>query len=254
MGRVTKQFIIGSKWSGKYGDLIILEYENKSKILVKFLLTGFEKYTNASAIRKGTVKDPYFPTVASVGSIGNTTSSVNGKVKNSYHTWRGIISRCYEYKKNTQTYFGKVEVCKEWWCFENFEKWYDEHYIEGYQVDKDLTVLGSKIYSPETCSFIPNRINCIMGKKDYNTVRKHLNLPVGVSYHVRDEKYTAQCFDGEKLQHFGYHDTPEGAFIAYKNFKERLIKSVAEESYKLGEISQTVYENLINYEVTPFYE
>lgn len=253
MGRCTKQFLIGSKWSGKYGDMMVLEYIDKKKVLVKFVLTGFEKYTDASAIRSGTVKDPYFPTVASVGSIGNTTSSVNGKVKTSYHTWRGIISRCYEFKKSTQTYFGKVEVCKEWLCFENFEKWYDENYIEGFQVDKDLTVIGAKIYSPETCSFIPNKINCIMGKKDYNTVRKHLGLPVGVSYHVRDGKYTAQCFDGNKLQHFGYHDTPEDAFNAYKTYKEGLIKRVAEEYYSLGEINEVVYNNLITYVVTPYY-
>lgn len=253
MVRVTKQFSVGSKWCGKYGDLIVLNYINKKKVLVKFILTGFEKYTDASAIRRGTVKDPYFPTVASVGSIGNTTSSVDGKVKTSYHTWRGIISRCYEYKKTTQTYFGKVEVCKEWLCFENFEKWYDENYIEGFQVDKDLTVIGSKIYSPETCSFIPNRINCIMGKKDYNTVRKHLDLPVGVSYHLRDGKYTAQCFDGEKLQHLGYHDTPESAFTAYRTYKESLIKRVAEEYYSSGEINETVYNNLITYVVTPYY-
>ncbi len=254
MSRGTKQFVIGSKWGGRYGDLVIKEYTNKKKILVKFILTGFEKYTDASAIRKGSVKDPYFPTVASVGSIGNTPSSINGKVKSSYHTWRGIISRCYEYKKTTQTYFGKIEVCKEWWCFENFEKWYDEHYVEGFQVYKDLTILWSKLYSPETCSFIPNRINCIMGKKDYNTVRKHLDLPVGVSYHVRDEKYTAQCFDGEKLQHFGYHDTPESAFQSYKIFKESLIKSVAEDYYNSGEINLAVYKNLSNYIVTPYYE
>ncbi len=253
MGKVTKQFLIGSKWSGKYGDLLVKEYHNKHKILVQFLISGFEKYTNASAIRNGNVKDPYFPTVATVGCIGNTTASVGGKVKTSYHTWRGMICRCYEYNKRSQTYFGKVKVCKDWWCFENYEKWYDEYYIEGFQVDKDLTVIGAKIYSPETCCFIPNRINCIMGKKDYNTVRKHIGLPVGVSYHTRDDKYTAQCFDGDKLQHFGYHDTPESAFAAYKLFKELTIRSVAKEYYKSGDINGVVYNNLINYEVTPFY-
>lgn len=254
MGRNTKQFLVGSVWDGKYGNLIVKDYINKNKVLVRFINTGYEKFTDSSAIRKGTVKDPYFPTVAGVGCIGNTTSSVNGKVKGSYHVWRGMMSRCYEYKKSSRTYYGEVEVCKEWWCFEVYEKWYNENYIEGYQVDKDLTIAGSKIYSPETCCFIPNRINCIMGKKKYNTIRRHENLPVGVSYHIRDGKFTAQCFDGDKLQHFGYHDTPDSAFSAYKEFKEELIKSIALEYYESGSISNAVYKSLMNYKVTPFYE
>ena len=127
MSKVIKKFAVGSRWGGKYGDLVIVEYSLFKKVKVKFIKTGHEKYTNAAAIRNGTVKDPYFPSVSLVGCIGNTTSSVNGKVKHSYHTWRGMICRCYEYSKSSQTYFGKVEVCKDWWCFENYEKWYDEN-------------------------------------------------------------------------------------------------------------------------------
>lgn len=253
MSKNTKQFLIGSEWESNYGRLVVVDYINKSKILVRFLLTGFEKYTNASSIRSGSVKDPYYPTVAKVGCIGNTTASINGKVKTSYHTWRGMLSRCYEYKKSTRTYFGKVTVAEVWWCYEVFEKWFDENYIEGYKLDKDLTILGSTTYSPETCSFIPNKINCLLGKKDTakGDLIRHSGLPVGVSYHVRDDKYTSQCFDGEKLQHFGYHDTPESAFLAYKEFKERLLRKVAEDAYNKGEINKTVYENLHNYEITP---
>lgn len=251
MGRGTKQFLIGTKWSNRYGDLIIKEYYNKRKILVQFVNTGYERYTDASSIRNGAVKDPYHPTVSVVGSIGSTTSSIGGKVKRSYHTWRGMLARCYEYADTAKTYYGKVEVCKDWWCFENYEKWYNDNFIDGYEIDKDFTELGCKLYSPETCCFIPAKINAIMGKKTYNTVRKHEGLSVGVSYHVRDEKYTAQCFDGEKLQHFGYHSTPESAFKAYKTFKENLIKRVAQEYYDRGEINETVYTNLMNYEVQP---
>lgn len=252
MSKYTRQFFKDSEWSNKYGNLIIVDYINKNKILVKFLLTGFEKYTNASAIRNGSVKDPYFPTVAKVGYKGNTTSSVNGKVKNSYHTWRGMLSRCYEYKESTKTYFEKVEVCKEWWCFETFERWYGENYIEGFKLDKDLTVIGSNLYSPDTCSFIPNRINCVLGRKDYHTGLKHQGLPVGVSYHKRDKKYTSQYFDGEKLQHLGYYSTPESAFRIYKNSKEAILKDLAQEYFDKGEISLSVYNNLMDYEVLPY--
>jgi hypothetical protein len=248
---MPRKLIEGEVYENKYGSFKVLSYLNKNNVIVQFLKTGSIKTTNSCNALSGRVKDQYHPTVAGVGCIGNTTSSVDGKVKHSYHTWRGMLERCYNPKKKQNTYYGVVSVCKEWWCFEEYEKWYDEHFIEGFQVDKDFTVMGCNLYSPDTCCFIPNKINAILGKKTYNTVRKHIGLPVGVSYHVRDEKYTSQCYDGNKLQHFGYHDTPEDAFLAYKPMKESYIQDAAQECYAKGEINETVYNNLMSYEVTP---
>lgn len=250
--RYSKIFNIGDTWSTNYGDLTIVGYHNNSRIKVKFTATNFEKYTNAGAIKRGNVKDPYHPTVAGVGSIGLTRSNIKGgKVKKSYHAWRGMLSRCYEKSDKENTYYGKVIVCEEWKCFEEYEKWYDENSIEGYEVDKDLTVLGCNYYSPKTCSFIPNKINAILGKKTFNTVRKHVGLPVGVSYHKRDQVYTAQCYDGDRLNHLGYHDTAEEAFAAYKTFKEAALAREATSHYQQGKISEQVYNNLINYKINP---
>lgn len=252
--RKSKKFVQGSIWDSNYGQLEILEYINKSKILIKFLNTGYERYTSASNIHSGSVRDVYYPTVVGVGFLGETTVSVNGKVKSSYHVWRGMLYRCYDIDNYAPTYFNIVVVCEDWKCYAVFEKWYDENYVDGFYLDKDLTVLDCKIYSPETCCFIPNKLNCILGRKDLSKAKVHKNLPVGVSYHVRDEKYTSQCFDGDKLQHFGYHDTPEEAFSVYKTFKESLLKTLAEDYYTKGIINQTVYDNLINYEVKPYFE
>jgi hypothetical protein len=248
---MPRKLIEGSVYEGTYGSFKVLEYRSKKEVIVQFTKTGTIRKTSSSAALSGRVKDTYFPTVAGVGCIGNTTSSVNGKIKASYHTWRGMLRRCYQDSGTAKTYYGIISVCKDWWCYEVYEKWYNDNVIEGFQVDKDFTVVGCKIYSPETCCFIPNKINAILGKKTNNTVRIHEGLPVGVSYHIRDKKYTSQCFDGDKLQHFGYHDTPEEAFLAYKPMKEVYIKSAAHEYYTKGDISEAVYRNLMEYEVTP---
>ena len=46
-------------------------------------------------------------------------------------------------------------VCEEWKHFSNFKKWFDENYIEGFDIDKDILIKGNKVYSPEACSFVP---------------------------------------------------------------------------------------------------
>lgn len=250
---MPRKLLCGVVYPNKYGSFEVVEYKSKKEVTIKFCATGSVKKTNSVACLKGRVKDLYFPSVVGVGFIGNTTSSLDGKVKNSYHVWRGMLRRCYQDTGEAKTYFGIVKVCDEWLSFEEYEKWYDDNYIEGYEVDKDFTSPLIKIYSPDTCSFIPNKINAIIGKKKYNTVRIHKGLPVGVSYHIRDNKYTSQCWDGVKLQHFGYHDNPTDAFLAYKVFKESLIKSVAKEYYQKGSISKEIYENLMSYIVTPYY-
>jgi hypothetical protein len=248
---MPRKLLEGSVYEGKYGSFIVLKYKTKKEVTIQFVATGTIKVTNSAACLAGTAKDVYYPTVAGVGFIGNTTSSVLGKVKGSYHTWRGMLRRCYQDHGTAKTYYETVFVCKDWWCFEVYEKWYDANFIEGFEIDKDFTVLDCKLYSPATCCFIPNKINAILGKKTYNTVRKHKGLPCGVSYHIRDEKYTSQCFDGEKLQHYGYHDTPESAFLAYKPNKEGYIRATAQYFYEKGDINDVVYNNLMTYEVTP---
>ena len=64
---------------------------------------------------------------------------INGKIIKSYDVWHSMIERCYSKKshKKRPTYIG-CKVHKEWLYFSNFKKWFDENYIEGYELDKDI--------------------------------------------------------------------------------------------------------------------
>ena len=55
------------------------------------------------------------------------------------------------------------------------------------------------------------------------------------------------CGTGEKDRYLGYYNTPEEAFLVYKEAKEKRIKEVANK-WK-GKISDNVYEALINWHV-----
>jgi hypothetical protein len=242
-----RKYVKGSKWPGRYGDMEVLEYIDKRRVLVKFIETGFEKYTDANSVGRGTAKDPYYKSVCGVGCIGESCTSKNGKVKQSYFIWRGMLRRCYDLNDRSDTYYGKITVCDEWLVFAVFEKWFEDHYIDGFDLDKDLTVFGSKTYSPTTCSFIPTRINCLIGKKERSKACKYPDLPTGVSYHKKMELYTAQCYDG-KLISLGSYATAVEAEKVYKSYKKNLITSVAKEYYRRGEINTAVYKTLLNYE------
>ena len=254
---MPRKYDKGYKCSGKYGDFEVLEYVSKKRVLVRFTKTNHEKWTDTKSILAGTVKDPFFPNLHGVGCIGNTTSSLNVDgstvVKKSYTTWEHMLRRCYATNTNLDKTYKDCSVCPEWLCFENYEVWYDANYKEGFEVDKDLKYLGNRVYSPETCTFIPSRINSMVGFKTFNSARKESNagLPVGVSYHKRDDVYTAQCYDGDRLVSLGYHENPDEAFSAYREFKLKMIRSISSSYYKEGVISFEIYSNLQNCTIHP---
>lgn len=106
------------------------------------------------------------------------------------------------------------------------------------ELDKDILIKGNKIYSPETCVFIPSSIN-----KSFETNKKRRGkCPIGV-YETKDNKYASSY----KGKHLGRYQTKEEAFQVYKQFKEKGIKEVADK-YK-DKIPNKLYEALYKYEV-----
>lgn len=79
--------------------------------------------------------------------------------KKALDRWHSMIKRCYNPNDKSYKYYGAkgVYVCDEWLVFSNYLKWFLDHYIEGFQVDKDLS--NSNGYSPDTCMFISQEDN-----------------------------------------------------------------------------------------------
>lgn len=40
------------------------------------------------------------------------------------------------------------------------ENW--KPHMEGWHLDKDILLKGNKVYSPETCAFVPAKINSLL--------------------------------------------------------------------------------------------
>jgi hypothetical protein len=99
-----------------------------------------------------------------------------------YARWSLMLNRCYSSKfhKNHPTYIG-CSVCPEWHKFSNFRLWMIEQKWEGMELDKDLLVRGNKVYSPDTCCFLPKTVNNIFGG---SKKQKNVNLPEGVNMSI----------------------------------------------------------------------
>jgi hypothetical protein len=238
----------------KYGSkMTIVDYISATNIIVQFD-NGFKIKTAYKCFQKGEVTNLYDKTVYEVGYLGegNYKTKVNGVQEIKYKIWKGILQRCYNKKRKSElpTYKDCV-VCDEWLNYQNFAKWYDDNYykIEGQrmELDKDILYKGNKIYSPETCVFAPKYINTLFIK--HNATRG--KYPLGVNYHKDTKRYEASCstLKNNKIKEvfLGYHDTSEKAFEAYKTFKEKYIKEVADE-YK-NKIPQKLYDAMYNWKV-----
>lgn len=160
-----------------------------------------------------------------------------------YRAWCSMLRRCY----GNQTSWIGCSVTPQWHHFSAFLKWAKENgFKKGYHLDKDILVKGNKLYSPETCCFVPREINDMMVKGN-SLNRKHL---LGVSqrgrlWYAAHGSSLIKGYNGN----LGYFQTKEEAFAAYKASKERYIKMVATKYFNDNLITEKVYNALITYEV-----
>lgn len=162
-----------------------------------------------------------------------------------YQTWRNMIWRCYRINPTSrEKSYQECDVCEEWLYFSNFKKWFDKNYVFGYALDKDILIKGNKVYSPETCCFIPSEINLLI----QDNKGRRSPYAKGVSIDKRDGGYNAVFWDGVKKTS-RRANTIKDAFSLYKQSKELHIKRVAIKYFQEGKITQKVYQALIDYDV-----
>jgi len=191
--------------------------------------------------------------VRGIGSNDNKyPANKDSKPVKEYDLWHGMLRRCMpEYQNKNQTYIG-VTCSENFKSYSFFYEWCQTQIGFGntdengssWQLDKDLLVRGNKVYSEYFCVFVPQRVNSLLTKNDATRGE----FPVGVSWHKSHKKFQSKCRTGGGERKFlGYFNTTQEAFLAYKTYKEALIKEVANE-YK-NQLDPRVYEALMNYEV-----
>lgn len=174
---------------------------------------------------------------------------VNGKAINSYAVWRSMLCRCYSsyYHGEKPTYIG-CSVCDEWKYFTNFKNWYDENYVEGFVLDKDILIEGNKVYSADTCRFVPPYLNSLL--TDHRNARGE--FPIGVRpqkvssvFGRVNESYQANCSNGYGKQLTKTFKSVEEASVWYSETKQRIVKEQATRAFLENAIKTDIYLALV---------
>ena len=228
----------------------IVKYNSAHDMTIKFEKTNELIECEYVDFRRRGIMSHFSPSVYEMGIIG-LTSTVNekGKQLDSYCCWVAMLSRCYSDKLHIlQPTYLECNTCKEWLNYGSFAKWYNKNFyeIENQKMclDKDILFKGNKVYSPETCVFAPNDINVLFTKHD----AKRGNYPIGVTYLKKNNKYRARCKYGKgESIYLGQYNTPNEAFYIYKDYKEGVVKAIADK-YK-NKIPQNLYDAMYKYKV-----
>lgn len=174
---------------------------------------------------------------------------VNGKVNKCpyYSAWRGMIARiCSKQLKGRNTYYKNVDCCDDWLYFMNFRKWAENYQVKGMHLDKDiLSKDDSKLYSPENCAFVPQKIN----KLFLETTTKRGLYPIGVHYVKKPDdmvnEYTKPFAAKISSKWLGMHATEEDAHCAWQAGKEAAIRESAENYKSCVSYRKDVYDEIM---------
>lgn len=254
---VAKIDRIGEKNINNFGsEMIIVEYIKTADINVYFPeYDWIAENRQYSAFKRGQINCPYEKRYYNVGYLGegNYKPNENGKLTRVYNTWYNMLRRCYDFKYHEKypTYID-CEVFEEFHNFQNFGEWDKNNFyqIEGQRMclDKDILVKKNKIYSAETCIYVPQTINTLFIKNNKNRGKS----VIGTSP-TEYGKYQVRCYminpktGKSKNKYLGVYDTEVEAFKVYKYYKEKNIKEVAD--YFKKEIPSELYNAMYRYEV-----
>lgn len=237
------------------GSIEIVSYVNSKEVHIKFLNTGTVKVAAAKEIRVGNIKDLMQPSALGIGFHGQGEyKGFEGRKPNiMYNRWFGMLARCYNPKRRDYPRYGGrgVTVCKQWHNMQTFASWFYENHRDNFELDKDILVQDSLVYSPGTCIMIPANLNKMLTFS--NAARG--DFPLGVSkredcckcymsnvqYHLEDG-YRWEFFSSVKEAHDWYVlHRKESIAIAAAYYLER------------GDIDEKTYTALLNYKIEEYF-
>ena len=189
--------------------------------------------------------------VHGIGTKGMTYPAYKeGKPVKEYVAWKGMLRRCTENFWNRHPTYTGTNCSENFKSYTYFYEWCNKQTGFGnidekgksWQLDKDILLCGNRIYSEDTCVFVPARINTLLIRRD----KARGEHPIGVYWHKRHCRFRATC-NLVGVKPLGEFGTAQEAYLAYKTYKEMIIKQVAKE-YK-DQLDARAYEALMNYEV-----
>lgn len=165
--------------------------------------------------------------------IGLGERKLNGTIKRRHQRdvhlgfgyWHDMRRRTSATDRLKNESYADAVICAEWSTFEEFSKWFViQPRQDGWVLDKDLLSEGQKVYSPDTCCFLPREINqmLVCSRRDSG------GFP-GV--YARGNRFLARVRARNQRIHVGSYSTQKEALSAYLQAKSEILAREAE-SYR----------------------
>jgi thymidylate synthase len=166
---------LGYAGANCHGDTFrVVDYVGGSNYVVQFCSNGYCTESKPTNFLRGTVKNPYYPTVNDVGCFGVVNPADYSYYKRAYALWCGLMGRCYNPARRSYRWYGAkgVKVAGRWKCFEyfirdlsslpGFEEWLASP--GRYDLDKDY--LKANYYGPDACIFFDGDRNTALASAE----------------------------------------------------------------------------------------
>lgn len=144
-----------------------------------------------------------------------------------YRRWSSMLRRCYSSKVH-ETYpsYLNCSVCDEWKYFMTFRAWMVEQDWQGMHLDKDIILVGNKVYCPQYCAFVSKLTNLFT--VDAGTARGE--WPTGVHWSRKSKIFIASICNQhtKRTEKLGKFLSPDQAHLAWKKRKHELALQLAD--------------------------
>lgn len=137
-----------------------------------------------------------------------------------YGVWRDMQQRLKKGSlyQDIENRFDSFQLFADW-CQDEYGYLNKDEHGRFWALDKDLLAPNSKMYSPETCAFIPTKMNVMFNKRE-----KSNGLPLGVYADGREGYYKSII----NRKHLGIFKDAVSAHVAWQSEKLIIVQTYLE--------------------------
>lgn len=131
-----------------------------------------------------------------------------------YQAYCDMFKRVYNGKR---VWYIGCSVSSEWRLFSEFRQFLiNNNYQKGMVVDKDIKIVGNRVYSPDHCLIIPQELNKFFN----NSISSCGDHPTGVHFDKLSNFFIARvCFNGRHtIGRYPTSDYASYSYILAKNY------------------------------------